>query len=279
MEDRVDTDQTCAEGVFIKWRTRRAPPGRCATLPIMPGHDEGSSLQESYSRLLSLAVHEFRTPASVVSGYLRMVLRDGHEPLSDRHRDLIDKADQSFARMVALVGELSEISKLDGGTAAFKDVPIDLFQLVREVAEGVHEAGDREVQLSVRGETAGARLNADPMRIRAAFDAFFRTILREQRGQATVAADCRTATDGAAVIVVAPDTDVQRAYEAPRAPFDEKRGGLGLVVPIACRIVARYGGCVWSPDLGVGDSDALVPVPVGRSMLIISFPLPAEQGS
>ena len=241
----------------------------------MPRHDEGSSLQESYSRLLSLAVHEFRTPASVVGGYLRMLQRDGDEPLSDRQRKMIEEAEKSCARLVALIGELSEISKLDGGTAPFKDEPVDLFQLVREVATGMHEADERDVQLSVRGETSGARLNADPMRIRGAFAAFFRAILREQPGRATVVADCRKTDDGAAVIVVARDTDVLLTYEAPRAAFDEKRGGLGLVVPIACRIVARYGGRVWSPAL-TGQSEA---GPTGRSALIISFPLLAEQGS
>ena len=239
----------------------------------MPRQDDGSSLQASYSRLLSLAVHEFRTPASVVGGYLRMLQRDGDAPLSDRQRKMIDEAEKSCARLVALIGELSEISKLDGGTAPFKDEPVDLFQLVREVAGGVHEAGERDVHLSVRGEESGARVTADPMRLQAAFTAFFRAILREQPGQATVAADCRKAADGAAVIVVARDTDVQRTYEASRAPFDEKRGGLGLIVPIACRIVARYGGRVWSPALASQSESGLA----GRSALIICFPLPAEQ--
>ena len=241
----------------------------------MPGHDDGSSLQAAYSRLLSLAVHEFRTPASVVGGYLRMLQRDAAGELNDRQRKMIDEAEKSCARLVGLIGELSEISKLDGGTAPFKDEPVDLFQLVGEVAKGVHEAGERDVQLAVRGETSGARLNADPMRIRAAFEAFFRAILREQPGQATVAADCRKADAGAAVIVVARDTDVQRTYEASRAPFDEKRGGLGLVVPIACRIVSRYGGSVWSPALAGQTESGLT----GRSALIVSFPLSAEQRS
>ena len=241
----------------------------------MPRPDEGTSLQESYSRLLSLAVHEFRTPASVVGGYLRMLQRDSDTPLSDRQRKMIDEAEKSCARLVGLIGELGEISKLDGGTAPFNDEPVDLFQLVREVAAGVHEAGERDVHLSVRGETSGARLNADPMRIRRAFEAFFQAILREQPGQAIVVADCRKADNGAAVIVVARDTDVQRTYEAPRAAFDEKRGGLGLVVPIACRIVARYGGRVSSPA-AAGQSEAGL---TGRSALIISFPLLAEQGS
>ena len=256
----------------------------------MPRQDEGTSPQEVYSRLLSLAVHEFRTPASVLSGYLRMLQRDGDAPLSERQRKFIDEAEKSCARLVALIGELSEISKLDGGAAGFKNEPVDLFQLVREVAAGVHEADEREVQLTVRGDVSGAPLKADPVRIRTAFEAFFRAILREQPSRATVVADCRKAADGSAVVVVARDTDVQRSYDAARAPIDEtcaepipllpresplrpQRGGLGLIVPIACRIVARYGGTVWSPALAGQPDSGLT----GRSALIISFP--AEQHS
>jgi signal transduction histidine kinase len=242
----------------------------CATLRTMTEHD--GPLLERYSRLLSLAAHEFRTPASVVGGYLRMLSRDVEQPLSERQRKMVDEAEKSCARLVALIGELSEISKLDGNTAVFKSESVDLFQLVREVAAGVHEAGDREVVLVVRGEGAGARSTADPLRIRAAFDAFFRAILREQPGKATVVADCRKASDGSAVIVVARDSDVQRAYDAPAAPFDEKRGGLGLVLPIACRVIARHGGRVWSPDLPAQSDTGLG----GRSAVVISIPVSAE---
>jgi signal transduction histidine kinase len=236
----------------------------------MSEHD--GPLLERYSRLLSLAAHEFRTPASVVGGYLRMLSRDAEQPLSDRQRKMVEEAEKSCARLVALIGELSEISKLDGNTAPFKPEPVDLFQLVREVAAGVHEAGDREVVLVVRGETAGARSKVDPIRIRAAFDAFFRAILREQPGQTTVVADCRKASDGSAVVVVARDSDVQRAYDAPPGPFDEKRGGLGLVLPIACRVIARHGGRVWSPDVPAQSDAGLA----GRSAVVISVPVSAE---
>jgi signal transduction histidine kinase len=256
----------------------------------MPRHDEVSPLHETYSRLLSLAVHELRNPAGVVAGYLGMIQRGGKETLTDGQRKMIDEAAKSCARLATVIGELSEISRLDDWTAAFKDELVDLFQLVREVAAGVHEASERDVHLSVRGEESGARVTADPMRIRSAFGAFFRAILREQPGQATVVVDCRKADDGAVVIVVARDTDVQRTYEAPRARLDDtcaeplpllprdsklrvERGGLGLIVPIACRIVARYGGTVWSPPPGRESESGLT----AKSALIISFP--AEQQS
>src|SRR3982074_2313001 len=92
---------------------------------------------ESYPQLLSLAVHEFRTPASVVGGYLRMLQRDGEPALSDRQRHMVDEAEKACARFVAIVGELSDIAKLDAGSLALARQPIDLFALVDEAASHV----------------------------------------------------------------------------------------------------------------------------------------------
>ena len=229
---------------------------------------------EQYPQLLSLAVHEFRTPASVVGGYLRMLQRDVGDPLSDRQRKMIDEAEKSCSRLVALIAELSDISKLDADLIAFAQQPIDVFSLVGEVAELVHEAKDRDVHLEVRGDAEPAPARGDAVRLRNAFDAIFRAILREKGGPCTVIADRRRDTqDGrpAAVVVVAEDGDVQRAYERAPGPFDEKRGGLGLALPLARRVIERHGGRIWSPapngdDDHMASGSAIISLPVTEPM-------------
>src|SRR5215470_4798049 len=104
------------------------------------------SAVEAYSELLSLAVHEFRTPIGVVGGYLRMLQRDTVSPLDERHRKLVTEAEKSCARIVALIAELSEIGKLDAGVLTVSRDPVDLFALAADVAEHVHEARDRSVR-------------------------------------------------------------------------------------------------------------------------------------
>src|SRR5260370_19456614 len=141
-----------------------------------------SSTTESYPQLLSLAVHEFRTPASVVGGYLRMLQRDAQSGLSDRQRKMIEEAEKSCARLVALIAELSEVSKLDSGAIALARQPLDLFDLVSNVAYLVVEAKDREVVLEVRGDDGAAPVSGDATRLRSAFDAIFSAILREKAG-------------------------------------------------------------------------------------------------
>jgi signal transduction histidine kinase len=225
--------------------------------------------------LLSLAVHEFRTPASVVGGYLRMLQKDQDPPMSERQRRMIDEAERSCARLVAIVAELSEIGKLDSGGAKLASQPTELFSLIEKVAELVHEASDRAVHLTLSGSSDGARITGDPARLRTAFDAIFRAILREKPGPTTVAAERRLVTrDGrpTAVIIVADQGRVQEAYEREPGPFDDKRGGLGLALPLARRVIEGHGGAIWSPAAvasGPGDSAD----PLARGSVIISIPL------
>jgi signal transduction histidine kinase len=229
----------------------------------MSTHNESPAL--ACAQLLSLAVHELRTPASVVSGYLRMLQRDADAPLTDRQRRMIDEAEKSCARLLALVAEMSDVSKLDAGLAPLGHERLDLFPLVGEVANSVHEADDREVRLELRGEASGASILGDAVRLRGAFYAIFRAILREQPTACTVVVDRRFEKKdemNSAVVVVAPETGVQAAYESTRCVFDERRGGLGLALPIARRIIEYHRGRLSAPGRSEERGAAIVSVPL-----------------
>jgi len=209
-----------------------------------------SSSFDGYPQLLSLAVHEFRTPASVVGGYLRMLQRDGEPTLNERQRHMIDEAEKSCARLVAIVAELSDIAKLDAGALSLARQPLDLFALAAEAAGRVEATADRDVHLALRGENAGAPVSGDAGRLTKALEGIFRAVVREHAGPATIVAERRIdTTDGVrrAVVVVAEESRIQAAYSAEPGEFDEKRGGLGLALPLARRVVEGHGGRLWSP--------------------------------
>jgi signal transduction histidine kinase len=223
---------------------------------------------ERYPELISLAVHEFRTPASVVGGYLRMLQRDTDTPLTERQRKMIDEAEKSTARLVALIGELSDIGKIDAGLIKADLKPIELGALLDEVARDVQQPEDRDVQLKLRTDGSGAKMNGDAGRLRLAFDAVFRCVLREHAGPATIIAERRRlVVDGraAAVVVVAEDRTVEEAYNRPHDRFDEKRGGMGLALPLARRVFEQHGGRLLAPT---GGDD-----PIRRSSAIIVLPI------
>jgi nitrogen fixation/metabolism regulation signal transduction histidine kinase len=114
----------------------------------------------------------------------------------------------------------------------------------------VHEPERREVRLTAEGQATGALMTGDAIRLRAALDAIVRAILREQPATTHVVADCRLDDRGgprSAVVVVAAADAVQDAYDSRRVAFDEKRGGLGLALPIARRVIQAHGGALWAP--------------------------------
>jgi len=225
--------------------------------------------ENSCPQLLSLAVHELRTPASVVGGYLRMLQRETDPPLSERQRKMVDEAEKSCARFVAIVAELSELSKLDGGLTTFNRERVDVISLIREVASGMHEPRDRDVRLEVRTSPAAASMIGDRVRLRDAFTAIFRAVMREQRAACTIIADCRIKRVGgrsSVIVVIAEDGCVQGAYKARPGLFDDKRGGLGLSLPIARRVIEGHRGRVWSPQSAAKAGGAVVvSLPIGST--------------
>jgi signal transduction histidine kinase len=204
----------------------------------------------SEAELLALTVHEFRTPVTVVCGYLRMLAREQLGPLNDRQRKLIEESERSCARLSALVGELSDLANLDAGAVKLASQDVPLRGLLDEAVACIEDGRDREVRVEVQGAADGESVNGDRTRLTAALTALVRGVVREQTEPGRVLVDVAvTELDGrrTAAIGIARDRDLpQLAQNAPLAELNEFRGGMGLSVPIARRVIARHGGRVWS---------------------------------
>src|SRR5215212_7160313 len=122
-------------------------------------------------RVISLAVHELRTPVTVVSGYLRMLLREQGGPLTDKQKKMLEEAERSCTRIGALVAEMSEFGKLVGGELALSRQEFDIAALLAELASGMHEGEDRGVRLELRGVDHPVPVIGDRTRLAAAVKA------------------------------------------------------------------------------------------------------------
>jgi signal transduction histidine kinase len=209
-----------------------------------------------WSRLLGLSVHEFRSPLTVVSGYIRMLLKDTAGPVNDKQRRLLEEAEKSCARMIALLAETSELANLEAGTVAINRGSTDLHRLLSEAIAALPPITDRDIDVTLAAGDGSVTIQADSVRLRTALSAVLFALRRELVSSNRIFVRQRTgeykgrpaswiaigdADHIDALTTAAPDT---------LTTFDEWRGGCGLSLALARRIVEAHGGAVWSPSDG-----------------------------
>ena len=214
-----------------------------------------------WPRLLSLSVHEFRTPVTVVAGYIRMLLKDRAGTLNDQQRRLLEEAEKSCARLSSLLVEMSDLSNLEAGTGTFNRKSVDLEGLLKDAIAALPDLPDRSVQVELSTDGArGGAIDGDPVRLRQAFTSVLNAVRREIVTSDRLFVRQRPRRhDGLTVSWIAfGDADhidaLEAAEPASLQTFDEWRGGCGLSLAVARRIVAAHDGAIWSsaPDARTG---------------------------
>jgi K+-sensing histidine kinase KdpD len=205
------------------------------------------------SRLLSLSVHEFRSPISVVSGYLRMVLKDPTHTLDDRYRRMLEEAEKSCARLTTLVGEMSDLSALEAGTASFKKAPVDIRALLAEAIAALPPLADRTVNVELTNGNGPAVVQGDAPRLKTALMSILHGLRREivNDDKLVVKEWFGPYREKPASWIAIADQDnigvVSSANTDTLTTFDEWRGGCGLSLAVARRIIDGHEGAIWSP--------------------------------
>jgi signal transduction histidine kinase len=197
---------------------------------------------------VSLATHEFRTPLTVVAGYVGMLLRGQGGPLTDTQRKMLQEAASSCAKMSAIADEMSDFAKLQDGRAALARRPFDIAALVTEVASSMQESPDRGARVEARGCEQPIVITGDRSRMKQALGALMHSALREQGEPIVIVAEC-TVEPGVVVITVSDPALAPALRLGPRltpAFADEWWGGTGFSRPLARWIIEAHGGAVWS---------------------------------
>lgn len=115
-----------------------------ATAELRAANEELMKLDEAKSEFVSIASHQLRTPLTVIKGYISMILQGDFGKLSDNQIVPINKVFASNERLIQLVENLLNISRIESGRLRFNYQIMDIEPLVSDIYEELLESAKKK---------------------------------------------------------------------------------------------------------------------------------------
>ena len=122
--------------------------------------------QENFRReFLGNLAHELKTPAFSIQGYILTLLEGGLED-ETINKKFLERASLSTDRIVSIIEDLDQITKLEIDALEMIFEPFDILKLASECIVGAElRAKEKNIKLSLKHETENISVNADRKRI------------------------------------------------------------------------------------------------------------------
>ncbi len=119
-----------------------------ATHQLKEANEQLQKLDQLKDEFVSLASHELRTPMTAIKSYLWMALAGRGGPLTEKQHYYLERAYNSSDRLIKLVNDMLNISRIESGRIALNWEKVDIEKLTQEVYEEVLPRAE-EIGLSI----------------------------------------------------------------------------------------------------------------------------------
>jgi signal transduction histidine kinase len=119
-----------------------------ATKKLRRTNEKLRELDETKDDFISMASHQLRTPLTSVKGYISMVLEEDAGKITHMQREMLGQAFFSSQRMVYLIADLLNVSRLKTGKFVIEPARVNLAEMVQQELEQLEEtAASRQLTL------------------------------------------------------------------------------------------------------------------------------------
>ncbi len=253
---------------------------RAAERATRDARDAAEEASRAKSAFIANISHELRTPLQSILGFseLGMVRGRQHEKLASMFTDI----HASGQRMLALVNDLLDVSKIESTVGTFHLERTDLRTLVREVAREIDPLlAGRQLRLELKLSELPLVAKVDPMR----FQQVVRNVLAnaikfspfhgriDLAGEMTSAGEIRIAIADQGPGI--PADEIERVFEAfvQSSLTKDGSGGTGLGLAICRKIIEAHGGRIHAENRPEGGALFLIHLPARGSGETAPMPL------
>lgn len=224
-----------------------------ATKELRATNSQLQRLDEAKDEFISMASHQLRTPLTSVKGYISMVLEGDAGKIPAQQRQLLSEAFASSERMVHLINDFLNVSRLQTGKFMLEQRPVDLIKIVGQEVESLQTTVKmHDLKLRFRPPAYFPVLYLDEGKIRQVIMNFIDNAIYYSREDSTITVHL-SVTGGDAILEVH-DTGigVPKAEQAHlfgkffRATNARKQrpDGTGVGLFLAKKVIVAHGGAM-----------------------------------
>lgn len=220
---------------------------------LQKSNEKLKTLDATKDEFISMASHQLRTPLTSVKGYLSMVLEGDAGKVSKMQQKLLDQAYVSSQRMVYLIADLLNVSRLRTGKFIIEASATNLAEVVQsEIGQLTETAKSKQIVLTYKKPAKFPVLMLDETKIRQvimnfADNAIYYTpsgghihVELEDKGKTI---EFRVVDDGLGVPRAEQHHLFTKFYRADNAK-KARPDGTGLGLFMAKKVVAAQGGTI-----------------------------------
>lgn len=120
-----------------------------ATRKLRRANEKLIALDQTKDDFISMASHQLRTPLTSVKGYLSMVLEGDTGKVSPKQAEMLEQAFTSSQRMVYLIADLLNVSRLRTGKFVIESKPTNLADVIEgEIGQLMTTAAGKNQELT-----------------------------------------------------------------------------------------------------------------------------------
>ncbi|MFA5368593.1 MAG: ATP-binding protein [Candidatus Paceibacterota bacterium] len=109
------------------------------TLIILHDVSRDKFIETIKTEFVSIAAHQLRTPLSAIKWTLKMMLDGDIGKITAEQKDLLEKTYQSNERMIALINDLLNVTRIEEGRFLYKPEPMQMEDIVDTVINNSEE--------------------------------------------------------------------------------------------------------------------------------------------
>ena len=224
-------------------------------------------LDKAKSEFISIASHQLRTPLTAIKGYLSMIMEGSYGEISEDAEDKIGDVLGSSERLISLVNDLLNVSRIESGKIEMNFEDVKIFEFIKESIKELKIVAEKEdLYLELNSEVDKNQLvEIDQSRMRQVILNIIDNAIKytEEGGIAINLKNQKLQSGLDSVLIEISDTGEGMTEEEVKNIFESfSRGsagdlmhaeGAGLGLYIAKKFVDMHNGSIWIESDGKGE--------------------------